>query len=925
MRRTLMLTLCGLMVTLVLLLNSQTFLLHALKFVMAEFTEFRIELREPRINVFSGVFAAEELQLYPESGGPPLLSITGLEGKIGSLDIFYRDLSSSSLHAKNIQLYIPENNSGSEPEPLEWLAYLAWLPQVLEVDQAHLILEALKTWVFKLQDIYGVRNVNISYRLTAASDYGAQGLEFTTELLTLIENGTLAGLGLQGKVSVPDSDDRLDFKGQVRGDKQLFTYDLDVDAHAAQIDRFLAVLDKEFNLHGALQLTGRVEGNTRGFTVVNTRAELNNMPAYFFEADGSFDYQFDGEGALNLRAQGEMNSLERLIDWVDIDLTTLGAARANALITGSLDEPVIEELTLNTVSSNGLQVGLSGDLALDGTNALKDRLALKLSGPSLAVLEKWLGPVPYEVGAWQASGVLRATAEGFALREIIVDAGDSDRLQLHAEGQIGEILDIAGAGLTAIEDVDLSMSVHTSDVASLASLAGIDIPEFQHTQGHWRISGKGERLNVMDGVITVRDSDLDARISDIKATILPAENAPISNISARVSLALSDTAALSQYFTDEIPVLGSVSASGVLKQSGDSFRLEQVTAELRSHSGMEISSRGEIGNLVKLEQIDLQNQFSGVDTRALLAWAFPSFQYGDVLGRIAGDFHLVSKHQQLEVIDLSLAEGPESSIELKVQGEIHDVLGLPSAELTADLGIDDPQLLARLTGLELKPTRATANINANQNHIEVAVEGKVGTTIVQLNGTLQLRESEVVALDVLVKSPHLRLRDFNLQSREDSTGELYMPAEELQEKISKGALERLVEFIPNYPTDIEIEIDQLSGDILKLDKIDLHLTGINRRHTLRKFNVSYDDTTAEIRGVIDLNPTPPIFSLGGEFLAVDMNQLITDLGIDSDIEGTLSVRSGLTATGLNSDELVHSLNGSFALALEDAEIKGAAY
>ncbi|MEH6519507.1 MAG: AsmA-like C-terminal region-containing protein, partial [Halioglobus sp.] len=73
------------------------------------------------------------------------------------------------------------------------------------------------------------------------------------------------------------------------------------------------------------------------------------------------------------------------------------------------------------------------------------------------------------------------------------------------------------------------------------------------------------------------------------------------------------------------------------------------------------------------------------------------------------------------------------------------------------------------------------------------------------------------------------------------------------------------------------------------------------------------------------NPTPPIFSLGGEFMAVDMNQLITDLGIDSDIEGTLSVRSGLTATGLNSDELVHSLNGSFALALEDAEIKGAAY
>ncbi|MEH6593517.1 MAG: AsmA-like C-terminal region-containing protein, partial [Halioglobus sp.] len=925
MRRTLILALCGFTATLLLLLNSQTFLLHVLSFVVAEFTEFRVELREPHINAFSGAFTASELQLFPDSGGPPLLSITELEGKIGSLDFFYGDLSNSSLSAKNIQLYIPENNSGSAPEPLEWIEYLSFLPHTLEADQIHLILEALKTWVFTLQNISGVRNANINYRLSAGSDYGGQKLEFAIELLTVFEKETLAGLRLQGEVNAAVSNDRLEFSGQLLGDEELFTYDLEVDSHTAHIERFLSAAGKNFDLQGTMRLTGRVEGNTRGFTVVDTSAELNNMPAYYFEAGGSFNYQFDGEGTLDLLAQGEMNSLERLIDWVDIDLTTLGTARANAKITGSLNEPVIEELALNTINSDGLAVELSGDLAWDGSNTLKDRLELKLSGPSLAVLEEWLGPVPYEPGAWQASAVLRTTAEGFSLNQIIVNAGDSERLRLHAEGRIGKILDLAGAGLTAIEEVDLSMSVHTDDVASLARLAGVELPEFQNTSGHWRIFGKGERLALSDGVLTVHDSDLDAQIFDVKATILPAENAPIRNISARVNLALSDTAALSQYFAREIPVLGSVSASGFLKQSGENFRLEKISAQLRGDNGMELSSRGEIGDLMKLEQVNLQNRFSEIDTGALLTWALPGFQHANELGHIAGEFLLVSKHEKLDLIELMLAEGPESSLELKIHGEVHDLLGLPSAELTAELAIDDPQLLAQFTGLELKPTRAKANINANQNHIEVAVEGDVGTTAVQLGSTLQIREGEVVALDVLVKSPHLQLRDFNLQSREDSSGERYMPAEELQEKITKGALERLVEFIPEYPTDIEIEIDQLSGDILNLNKIDVHLTGINGRHTLRKFSVSYDNTTAELRGVIDFNPTLPTFSLGGEFLAVDMNRLIKDLGIDSDIEGTLSVRTGLTATGLHSDELLHSLSGSLAFALEDAEIKGAAY
>jgi len=124
---------------------------------------------------------------------------------------------------------------------------------------------------------------------------------------------------------------------------------------------------------------------------------------------------------------------------------------------------------------------------------------------------------------------------------------------------------------------------------------------------------------------------------------------------------------------------------------------------------------------------------------------------------------------------------------------------------------------------------------------------------------------------------------------------------------------------------VDISIGGITGDNVDIDRLDIHFQGENQRYMLRKFTAHYDNTVAEVRGIIDLNPVSPVFSLGAEILAVDMNELITDLGIDSDIRGTLTLRSGITAKGDTSEALLGSMNGSLALALEHAVIEGAAY
>jgi uncharacterized protein involved in outer membrane biogenesis len=117
----------------------------------------------------------------------------------------------------------------------------------------------------------------------------------------------------------------------------------------------------------------------------------------------------------------------------------------------------------------------------------------------------------------------------------------------------------------------------------------------------------------------------------------------------------------------------------------------------------------------------------------------------------------------------------------------------------------------------------------------------------------------------------------------------------------------------------------ITGKNTNINSVNIHATGENNRYILRRFSVTYAQADAEIRGIIDLNPAQPAISLAGQALSIPMNTLAADLGADVDIKGILSLRGGISASGTTGTELLSTLDGSVAIALEDAVIEGAAY
>ena len=81
----------------------------------------------------------------------------------------------------------------------------------------------------------------------------------------------------------------------------------------------------------------------------------------------------------------------------------------------------------------------------------------------------------------------------------------------------------------------------------------------------------------------------------------------------------------------------------------------------------------------------------------------------------------------------------------------------------------------------------------------------------------------------------------------------------------------------------------------------------------------------EIRGIVDLNPNPIAVSLAGLGFSVPLDSLRRDLAVETNVRGTLTFRGGVTARGTQREDLIRSIDGSLALALEDAVIQGAAY
>ncbi|MCP5131865.1 MAG: AsmA family protein [Pseudomonadales bacterium] len=945
--RRLLLVVAGLLFSLIaallVALRSESFVLGAAHWAVAAFTDFRLELVAPRVDFYGGSLSAEEVHLVPQSGdGPALLSVLDLAAGLPAVGSPAGGPRRSYLHAGSILIYTSDNSEASQPEPMQWLGYLGWLPMELRIGQVHLVTSAANTWIFPLKNVRGDRLDSGNYQLTAEADYEGEPLQIAVDLLAVEDGWGATSAEAKVQLLAPVSASEITLAGTLEGTADDFRYDFALNAFYRDISGFLKGFEGGGDLAGELRMQGNMAGDTEGFVLSDATFLLNNIPDYAFQASGSLEYKWSGETRIELAALGEMASMSYLVNWIEFDVADFGRIQSEIKLSGSLDKPVIDEFRLTTSNDAGLQVSMSGQLNLfetdtengPGTNAI----TIDLEGPSLAVLQRWIGEAPFEPGPWRAHAQLTGDQNNFSLQDIRLESGEPDSLELGASGSVGRISrPQAEQEQYTVDGILLSLKAHAPDSAQIGSLlARDDIPPDHEVTASVEISGSGQELLLNSGALTISGSELQATAGPLSAVLRPADPVPLSALAGPVRIELADTSALSQYtspFTPQpIPALGALTVTAQLAQNGEVFQLRDLVGSV-SGEGMEVATKGRIGNLVQFDDVSLDTSFTGLDNRMLLSLVRPDFDYDKPLGAMEGAFKLRRKQAVWTVPKLTANGGaPDAAFGFSLDGDIRDLTGLIGADIRSQFRIGDPALLETLTGLRLKPVSGDLTVAAADGQVSSKATALLGETRIDAIAHIAVGESGIQNLKLTVDTPHLHLQDFGLgleldQAQKQATqqDQQAAPGAPATTEAAPGFVAQLRQSAPLFPIDISLKIDELSGDASNIDTLQLRITGNDRRYMLQEFSARYSDALAEVRGIIDLNPDPAALSLAGQATALPLSAILADAGVKTNVSGALSILGGVTVMGEDTQALIASLNGSVAIALENAVIEGAAY
>ena len=924
--------LCGLLLAAALLaLRSESTLLRAITWSVATFTDYELELVSARADLFAGTVEAQQLHLHHvESEGAALVSVLNLQGsKILLGDLLLLNLKHAVLTADSVSVYVKGNDQADDPKPITWLSYLSWLPDRANIGTVHVINHHKELMIFPLQQVRGYRGAYNNFIATATGLWEGNSIETGLELNALRDEGSFFGVGMTADLSAAHSGSQAVLTGEFTGTDSDYQYNFSLQADTTQIEDALARYPQiAKRLTGDLSIEGRLKGDSEEATLTADRIILQNLPAYGFEASGDLSRNFaEGKTHIQLNSAGQMASLRAFNEFLNLELDGLGSAQSSLRLTGTLGDPEIERFILQTRSDSGLSLNLSGSVSRrelsDGTLAPFNELMVDVSAPGLAPLRPWLGEISLDTGPWAASATITGNREALAVSRFLVTAGTPDTITFGAEGAVNRIaIDDQEFELDDVTGISAAVTTETPDSQYVAELLGITLPDHHAMTLSLQLSGDGPQLQASEGALVVSASDFDASLTEMSMSLLSSqERWLMQNFKGKLAGALSDTSALSQYTTTPAVSLGPISYSADIVQANGRVSARNIQAAITGEQ-VTATATGEVEDLVNLSGVRIAHDFSGVSTSAVLSALVARFSYSQPIGTLDGSFDLSGDAGDLALTNIEIRNSDYTPLGFTAGGDIDDLASLHGS-FTLSTRITDLDLLYALTGFEVKQTSLSASFSSQDERTAIDVDGTVGQSTVEGSGFYASSDDGITAAELAFSSPHLRMADLGLQASAANRAD-NAPAEQLGESAESG-LDRLLTQAPRFPSRLKIDIDQLSGDATAIDSLALEMTGRDGAYTLRQLDARYATGELQLRGIIDLNQQPINLSLAGQGLSIPLNRVATDIGLESDIEGVLSFRGGLTGRGTTEESLRESLDGSLSLALEDATIAGAAY
>ena len=487
--------------------------------------------------------------------------------------------------------------------------------------------------------------------------------------------------------------------GAIDNVMQLSGCELKVDGHLEESAWLSPVLPDSMGTLQSADLTAQVSCTDTQLRIRNFSLQAKTTDTLDLSLAGQLNLAHHGNDGvspenidLKLKFSAPTTRTARLLFFENI--WELGAVTGTANIRSSDGDPAIEDISVITRDSKGIEVDLTGKIARfpldpDRPNTGYDLDVTMKSDQTSVMAARFDLNLPL-AGPLEVKYRIEGDSQALQLNAIDFTAGEEQGIQVAAAGS----LHFGNWDLDdPLENIDLTIKATTNDTQALEALLGENMPDLGPLAAQalvHTVSGKHRIDNFR--VQTGEKTALQASVAGSAENIAFFGQSGIQGVQLKVEVIADDTAQFNSVFglQDVVPAIGPFKARGDITGSHERLTLSNFVATAGKEDTLLIDVQGKPGIFSAAsdwspKETDLSISAQSTSSSSffdLLGFHLPE------LGPIAAHATIKEKEKKLMLESANIAVGDSINPVLIANGHIYDLFAFKEIDMEVKLNLD---------------------------------------------------------------------------------------------------------------------------------------------------------------------------------------------------------------------------------------------
>jgi len=648
---------------------------------------------------------------------------------------------------------------------------------------------------------------------------------------------------------------------------------------------------------------------------------------------------------LVLSAKAEQTQL--LASAFDITLPELGDVSIKSRLLYSDEQLEFKEIDVRTSHGQGLNVGLSGSLAMNLDESKEDYgnvdVLMTIDAPNFGAAEPLLGARIFSaVGPVKGETKVSGDTRVISLEDLVVSVGQPDDVFLEMRGRIGQS-QLFGDHL--ISDVEIIGSIMADEVSSFASYVDISIPDLGSLKGTWRLVDCKGTYCIDDLEWTIGDPEkFQIKTTGRIDSILRKGSVSMDGVDFDVLATTPSVSAVPFLADSGLPDLGMLQLKAKMTSKGGRIDIGKCTLRAGPEKNPTFSVKGRILGIEDLEKTAIDATFETYAQPWIEKLMKRSMQEKH---RLLGTVKVTGLTDHFRIRELKLTTEDAKHLSLRVNGDVKEKKGSFETDIQIDAISEDPSVIGSIFEISM-PAFAPVSVNGRLkskgekadfygethfggthfktivNHSE-ALNHKPAIIINNTSDKVYLSDLGIYPEEVKEEEIIHKKKPRFLRGRffKKGSGEEPDPGEKAKSKPDRLFSQDPLPFdvLKDLNLSLSIDAEKLIGKGFVINNLDFDLVLKDGLLRISPARLSYAEGEVSFESTLDTTGETPEAILKATAEDVDMDALLAHMHRPIMLGGNLNLAVDLRCVGSSLHEMMSSLNGEIGYAVENGKIK----